>query len=79
MTGSFLVPIITPIVALITLAGWLGIIYWADAHPGWKAPPAARGPEITRETFPAAAESGDHPSGAISPPQHEKGHIVQGP
>ena len=79
MTGSNLVAIVTPIVALVLLAGWLGIVYWADAHPRWKAPRAARGPEITSETFPAAAESGDHPSRAISPSQHEKAHIVQGP
>jgi hypothetical protein len=37
MTGSFLVLIITPIVAVIALAFWLGMVFWADAHPGWKA------------------------------------------
>ena len=79
MTGSFLVPIITPIVAPITLASWLGMVYWADAHPRWQAPYAARGPETTREDFPAVAESGDHPSMAVSPSQHERGRIVQGP
>ena len=71
MTGSFLVPIVTPIVALIALACWLGMVYWADAHPGWKAPRAARGPEITSETFPAAPASGDRLPGEASP-QHEK-------
>ena len=71
MTGSFLVPIVTPIVALIALACWLGMVYWADAHPGWKASRAARGPEITSETFPAAPESGGRLSGEASP-QHEK-------
>lgn len=30
MTGSFLVPIIVPIVAIITLAAWLGMVFWAD-------------------------------------------------
>ena len=30
MTGSFLVPIIVPIVAVITLAAWLGMVFWAD-------------------------------------------------
>jgi len=79
MTGSNLVAIVTPIVALVLLGGWLGLIYWADAHPGWKELRATRGPEITSETFPAAAASGDQASGAISPSQYEKGHIVQGP
>lgn len=38
ITGSFLVPIIVPIVAVITLAAWLGIVFWADAHPRWREP-----------------------------------------
>jgi hypothetical protein len=41
MTGSFLVPIITPIVAVLGLACWMGMIFWADAHPGWKTHHAA--------------------------------------
>lgn len=45
MTGSFLVPIIVPIVAIITLAAWLGMVYWADANPGWKARSVVRDPE----------------------------------
>jgi hypothetical protein len=61
MTGSSLVPIITPIVALIALACWLGLIYWADAHPGWKTSSAAPRPEITGTSIsPAARGHGDH-------------------
>jgi hypothetical protein len=30
-----LVPVIVPIVATIALAAWLGIVYWAAAHPDW--------------------------------------------
>jgi hypothetical protein len=33
MTGSFLVPIIVPIVTIITLGAWLGLVYWADGYP----------------------------------------------
>lgn len=29
-------PIIVPIVAFLTLGAWLGMVYWADAHPEWK-------------------------------------------
>jgi hypothetical protein len=32
MTGSFLVSIITPIVAVIALACWLGMVLWADGQ-----------------------------------------------
>ena len=61
MTGSSLVPIVTPIVALITLACWIGAVYWADAHPRWKASRAAPGPEITRRSIsPGAQAHGDH-------------------
>jgi hypothetical protein len=68
MTGSFLVPIITPIVAIIALACWLGMIYWAEAHPGWKAHTAAPGPEITPTRFPpVAVESGDQHGGELAP------------
>lgn len=68
MTGSFLVPIITPIVALITLATWLGIVYWADAHPGWKAG-APHGPELTdTRSLPPAAEPGEAHDGELAPP-----------
>lgn len=31
-----MVPIIVPIVVLITLATWLGLVFWADAYPEWR-------------------------------------------
>ena len=72
MTGSFLVPIITPIVALITLATWLGIVYWADAHPGWKAG-APHGPELTDAgVLPPEAEPGKAQDGKLAPPPDSK-------
>jgi hypothetical protein len=38
MTGSDpnLVAIVVPIVALITLAFWLGLCFWAGSHPFWR-------------------------------------------
>ena len=33
MTGSTLAVIIIPIVALLALGSWLGLVYYADAHP----------------------------------------------
>jgi hypothetical protein len=43
MTGSALVVVFTPIVALITLGIWLGMIFYADAHPEHQARSAAPG------------------------------------
>jgi hypothetical protein len=68
MTGSFLVPIITPIVAVIALAFWLGMIFWAEGHPGWKAHQAAHESQFPGETLtPAGDLRGDEPA----PPQQE--------
>ena len=38
MIGSdpTLVAIVVPIVALITLAFWLGLCFWAGSHPLWR-------------------------------------------
>ena len=38
MIGSdpTLVAIVVPIVALITLAFWLGLCFWAGSHPFWR-------------------------------------------
>ncbi len=38
MTGSDpnLVAIVVPIVALISLAFWLGLCFWAGSHPFWR-------------------------------------------
>jgi hypothetical protein len=33
MTGSSLAPIVIPIVAMISLFGWLAVIFYADSHP----------------------------------------------
>lgn len=56
MSGSFLVPIIVPIVAVLTLAIWLGMVFRADAHPGWKAHAEAPGSEVSAIRLPFAAD-----------------------
>jgi hypothetical protein len=68
MTGSFLVPIITPIVAVIALACWLGMIFWAEGHPGWKAHRAAQDSQSPGENPTLAGET--H-GGGLAPPQQE--------
>jgi len=74
MTGSFWVPIVTPIVALATLGFWLGMVYWAAAHPRWKTHTAAQGPELTAAGFlPGPAEPGEHEGGELEPsPLHRE-------
>jgi hypothetical protein len=64
MTGSFLVPIIVPIVAFIALATWLGMVFWAEAHPEWKARATAPGPEASAamDASPAAEPEAGHGS-----------------
>jgi hypothetical protein len=47
MTGSSLAPIMIPIVVMIALTGWLAMVYYANAHPGWKAHSAALKPVDT--------------------------------
>lgn len=36
MTGSTAVAIVTPIVALITLAFWLSLLFYVGSHPFWR-------------------------------------------
>jgi predicted lipid-binding transport protein (Tim44 family) len=65
MTGSALAPIIIPIVALIALAAWLAMIFYAEAHPGHvrhgaasgsaATPTDGRGQDIRRELAPTGA------------------------
>ena len=69
MTGSFLVPIITPIVAVVALACWMGMIFWADAHPGWKTHHIA---QVTQFPGENPALAGDLEGGELAPPQQEK-------
>lgn len=68
MTGSFLVPIITPIVAILALACWLGVVFWAEGHPGWKTRRAAQETQFPGES---ATLAGDLAAGELTPPPQE--------
>jgi hypothetical protein len=75
MTGSFLVPIVVPIVAFVTLVAWLRIVYWADAHPGWKAhfsppPPPPEPHPVAISRSQARIRAVSEPSEAVSPLAH---------
>ena len=47
MTGGFWAPIVIPIVATIALFSWVGAVYYANAHPGWRGHTRAPVPHIT--------------------------------
>jgi len=68
MTGSFLVPIITPIAAVIALAFWLGMVFRAESHPGWKTHHAAPESQFPGESLTLA---GDLHADEPAPAQHE--------
>ena len=37
MTGGYWAPIVIPIVTVLALFTWLGAVYYASAHPGWRS------------------------------------------
>ena len=45
MTGTDLTAIVLPIVAMISLAVWLAMVFYADAHPAVREAPAKPGPD----------------------------------
>ena len=59
MDGSALVFILLPIVSISLIAGWIGMLFYVDAHPGRKTQSAA--------TQVAAAESAADPRSASRP------------
>ena len=51
--------IVVPLVALVGMFGWLGLIFWASAHPQWRSQrTAVRPPEASPQ--PAALERPRH-------------------
>jgi hypothetical protein len=71
MTGSSLVPIIVPIMAFFAGAIWLGLVYWADAHPEWKAHTRAAGHEATGAGPEPKAAITAGPGGSRPAPAHK--------
>jgi len=69
MTGSLLVTITTPIAAFIAMACWLGMVFWAEGHPGWKAHHATQESQLPGES---ATLAGDLGGGDLAPPPRER-------
>ncbi len=55
MTGSNLVLIVVPIVMVLALGTWLGLVMYAGAHPEWKAQRLAREAREAHQAREAAA------------------------
>jgi len=68
MAGSVLVAIVTPIAAVIALGFWLGMIFWAGGHPGWKT---HHPPQETQFPGESRTLSGDLHAEEPAPPQQE--------
>jgi hypothetical protein len=45
--------IVVPLVALVGMFGWLGLIFWASARPRWKSQRTAVRPLDTSPRLPA--------------------------
>lgn len=63
MTGSSYIPIVVPIMAFLAMAFWLGLIFYADSHPGYRHPKAEPGPDHAGEETAAVEPVG---------PEHER-------
>jgi hypothetical protein len=56
MDGTVADCILIPIVAMLSLAAGLIMVYWADSHPRWSKPPAAEevlAVQVREERLPA--------------------------
>jgi len=77
MTGSSLVPIIVPLVAIPALAVWLGMCFYAGRHPFWRGQPGSQpmlaspgrpAPQLPQPTTQRARAAGPPPVTLAGPP-----------
>lgn len=89
MTGSSLAPVVIPIVTAVALAVWLAMVFYATAHPEWKARSVSPRPHVTgAEDHPEAraqarlertAAKAAHSTGAPEPDAGEHGQPPPAP
>jgi len=58
MTGSALAPVIIPIVAFVALVVWIGMVFYANAHPSVHGREAGAAHEEHQDHEAAAREDG---------------------
>ena len=49
MTGSALAPVVIPIVAFVFLFLWIGMVFYANAHPSAHGPASRAAPREERD------------------------------
>ena len=69
MTGSAYLPIVVPIVAFVAMACWLGMVFYANSHPGYRTP-KPRGSKAGSAT--ERAEAGERALTGGRPGDHER-------
>src|SRR5713101_7819101 len=74
MTGSSMAPVVIAIVIVLALTGWLGLVFWAAAHPEWKAHRAA--PKVTSLRADVSWEIAGWDGGTVA--GHEEDAAVHG-
>jgi hypothetical protein len=72
MTGSTLSLIVIPIVVVITLAGWIGAIFYAQAHPGKQRPAGPGRYTVSGGVFVASGGHQVMPHRDAKPPESSK-------
>lgn len=69
MTGSAYLPIVLPIVAFVAMACWLGMVFYADSHPGYRSP---KPHGSTADTATGRAEADQPAITGTAPGDHER-------
>jgi hypothetical protein len=73
VTGSSYIPIVVPIMAFVAMGFWLGLIFYADSHPGYRhrkvrpGPGDAAGAPDSEAPGPAHERIDEHSAGALLP------------
>jgi len=80
VTGSSYIPIVVPIMAFLAMGLWLGLVFYADGHPGHRRTTHRRGrrgtPAASGETAEAAPGARGRAlpgaTGPAGPREHER-------
>jgi hypothetical protein len=73
MDGSALVFILLPIVSISLIAGWIGMLFYVDAHPGGKTQSAAT--EVAAWDSAADPRSAPRPGSVPAEPARRTGVV----
>jgi hypothetical protein len=65
VTGSSYIPIVVPIMAFLAMGFWLGLVFYADGHPGYRHSKLQPGPGVAAET--AGVEDSRRPDAPPDP------------